>query len=149
MGIFCPARCKRVNFLALPVYSATLSPACFRGFQSECFKRKNSGAGTFGSDNTSQRKAKGFRGNHGTGVLVDAAAHLQVCSAFSSHSPFGNHGKAAAKNSKSTVAVYHRRTKEIADVCNGIAYVPENRSAAWVSVGAAYRRDLRTEMGRF
>ena len=149
MVIFCPARCKRVNFLALPVYSAALSPACFRGFQSECFKRKNSGAGPFDRDNSNRWNAKAFGAVHGTGVFIDAAAHLQVCSALSSHSPFGNHGKAAAKNSKSTVAVYHRRTKEIADICNGIAYVPENRSAAWVSVGAAYRRDLRTEMGRF
>lgn len=54
---------------------------------------------------------KPLGGNHGTGVLVDAAAHLQVCSAFSSHSSFRDHGKSAAKNSKSTVAVYHRRTK--------------------------------------
>ena len=98
MVVFCPAWCKRIDFFTLSVYFATLSPTCFRGFQSECFKRKNSGAGTFGSDNTSQRKAKAFRGNHGTGVLVDAAAHLQVCSAFSSHSPFRDHGKAAAKN---------------------------------------------------
>lgn len=100
MVVFCPAGCKRIDFFTLSVYFATLSPTCFWGFQSECFKRKNSGAGTFGSDNTSQRKAKAFRGNHGTGVLVDAAAHLQVCSAFSSHSPFGDHGKAAAKSPK-------------------------------------------------
>lgn len=100
MVIFCPARCKRVNFLALPVYSAALSPACFRGFQDKHVKRANFGAGTFGSDNTSQRKAKGFRGNHGTGVFIDAAAHLQVCSALSSHSPFWNYGKTAAKSHK-------------------------------------------------
>lgn len=92
MVVFCPAWCKRIDFFTLSVYFAALSPTCFRGFQSECFKRKNSGAGTFGSDNTSQRKAKAFRGNHGTGVLVDAAAHLQICSAFSSHSPFRDHG---------------------------------------------------------
>lgn len=140
---------KESTFFTLSVYFAALSPTCFRGFQSECFKRKNSGAGTFGSDNTSQRKAKAFRGNHGTGVLVDAAAHLQICSAFSSHSPFRDHGKAAAKIPKSTAAVYHRRTKEITVVRNGCTYAPENRSTAWFSVGAAYRRDLRTEMGRF
>ena len=149
MVVFCPAWCKRIDFFTLSVYFATLSPTCFRGFQSECFKRKNSGAGTFGSDNTSQRKAKAFRGNHGTGVLVDAAAHLQVCSAFSSHSPFRDHGKAAAKIPKSTAAVYHRRTKEITVVRNGCTYAPENRSTAWFSVRAAYRRDLWTEMGRF
>lgn len=100
MVVFCPAGCKRIDFRTLSVYFATLSPACFREFQSECFKRKNSGAGTFGSDNTSQRKAKAFRGNNGTGVLVDAAAHLQVCSTFSSHSPFRDHGKTATKSSK-------------------------------------------------
>ena len=82
MVVFCPAGCKRINFRALSVYSTTLSPACFRGFQSKRFKRKNSGAGTFGSDNTNQRKAKAFRGNYGTGVLVDAAAHLQVYAEF-------------------------------------------------------------------
>ncbi len=70
----------------------------FGNFKVSAFKRKkNSGAGTFGSDNTSQRKAKAFRGNNGTGVLVDAAAHLQVCSTFSSHSPFRDHGKTATK----------------------------------------------------
>ena len=82
MVVFCPAGCKRINFRTLSVYSTTLSPACFRGFQSKRFKRKNSGAGTFGSDNTNQRKAKAFRGNYGTGVLVDAAAHLQVYAEF-------------------------------------------------------------------
>lgn len=91
----------------------------FGDFKVSALNEKNSGAGTFGSDNTSQRKAKAFRGNHGTGVLVDAAAHLQVCSAFSSHSPFGDHGKAAAKIPKSAAAVYHRRTKEITVVRNG------------------------------
>lgn len=149
MVVFCPAGCKRIDFRTLSVYFATLSPACFREFQSECFKRKNSGAGTFGSDNTSQRKAKAFRGNNGTGVLVDAAAHLQVCSTFSSHSPFRDHGKTATKILKSTAAVYHRRTKEITVVRDGFSYAPENRSTAWFSVRAAYRRDLRIEMGRF
>ena len=50
---------------------------------------------------------------------------------------------------QSAAAVYHRRTKEITVVRNGCAYAPENRSTAWFSVGAAYRRDLRIEMGRF
>lgn len=122
MVVFCPAGCKRIDFRTLSVYSTTLSPACFRGFQSECIKRKNSGARTLGSDNTSQRPAKAFRGNHGTGVLVDAAAHLQVCSAFSSRSSFRDHGKAAAKILQSAAAVYHRRTKEIT-VVRGIVYV--------------------------
>lgn len=58
MVVFCPAWCKRIDFFTLSVYFATLSPTCFRGFQSECFKRKNSGAGTFGSDNTSNGKQK-------------------------------------------------------------------------------------------
>lgn len=125
MVVFCPAGCKRIDFRTLSVYSTTLSPACFRGFQSECIKRKNSGARTLGSDNTSQRPAKAFRGNHGTGVLVDAAAHLQVCSAFSSRSSFRDHGKAAAKILQSAAAVYHRRTKEITVVRDGFSYAPE------------------------
>ena len=58
-------------------------------------------------------KQKPLGATMGTGVLVDAAAHLQVCSAFSSHSPFRDHGKTATKIPKSTAAVYHRRTKEI------------------------------------
>ncbi len=73
----------------------------------------------------------------------------RICKYAAHFPPFGNHGKAAAKNSKSTVAVYHRRTKEITVVRNGCTYAPENRSTAWFSVRAAYRRDLRTEMGRF
>ena len=121
----------------------------FGNFKVSALSEKNSGAGTFGSDNTSQRKAKAFRGNNGTGVLVDAAAHLQVCSTFSSHSPFRDHGKTATKILKSTAAVYHRRTKEITVVRDGFSYAPENRSTAWFSVRAAYRRDLRIEMGRF
>ena len=102
----------------------------FGEFKVSALSEKNFGAGTFGSDNTSQWKAEAFRGNHGTGVLVDAAAHLQVCSAFSSHSPFRDHGKAATKITKSTAAVYHRRTKEITVVRNGCTYAQKNRPAA-------------------
>lgn len=40
MVAFCPAGCKRINVRTLSVYSTTLSPACFREFQSAYFKRK-------------------------------------------------------------------------------------------------------------
>ena len=134
MVIFCPAGCKKSQ---LSHYQYTLRhylQPVFGDFKVSALSEKILEQGLLAVITPANGKQKDFRGNHGTGVFIDAAAHLQVCSAFSSHSPFGNHGKTAAKIPKSTAAVYHRRTKEITVVCNGFAYVPENRSTAWLSV---------------
>ena len=61
-------------------------------------------------------------------TMAQECLSMQVCSAFSSHLPFRDHGKTATKIPKSTAAVYHRRTKEITPGNYAGRNVPDQRS---------------------
>ena len=149
MVVFCPTGCKRINFAHYQYTLRHYLQPVFGDFKVSALSEKILEQGLLAVITPANGKQKALGVTMARVVSVDAAAHLQVCSAFSSHSPFRDHGKAASKILQSTAAVYHRRTKEITVVRDGFSYAPENRSTAWFSVRAAYRRDLRIEMGRF
>lgn len=148
MVVFCPAWCKRIDFFTLSVYFATLSPTCFRGFQSECFKRKILEQGLLAVITPANGKQKPL----GATMAQECLSMLRRICKYAAHFHLIRPLEITVKlpqNPQNTAAVYNRRTKEITVVRNGCTYAPENRSTAWFSVRAAYRRDLRTEMGRF